>query len=31
VDFKKGGLAAIDGGELRVLVRPAEIKRIARI
>jgi phosphohistidine phosphatase len=30
VDFKKGGLAAIDGGELRVLVRPAEIKRIAR-
>ena len=30
VDFKKGGLAAIDGGELRVLMRPAEIKRIAR-
>jgi phosphohistidine phosphatase len=30
VDLKKGGLAAIDAGELRVLVRPAEIKRIAR-
>jgi phosphohistidine phosphatase len=30
VDFKKGGLAAIDSGELRVLVRPAELKRIAR-
>jgi phosphohistidine phosphatase len=30
VDLKKGGLAAVDGGELRVLVRPAEIKRIAR-
>ena len=30
VDFKKGGLAAIDGGELRVLVLPAEVKRIAR-
>jgi phosphohistidine phosphatase len=29
VDFKKGGLAAIDGGELRVLMRPADIKRIA--
>ena len=28
IDFKKGGLAAIDGGELRVLMRPAEIKRI---
>jgi phosphohistidine phosphatase len=30
VDFKKGGLAALDGGELRVLMRPAELKRIAR-
>jgi phosphohistidine phosphatase len=30
VDLKKGGLAAIDGGELRVLMRPADIKRIAR-
>ena len=30
VDIKKGGLAAIDGGELCVLMRPAEIKRIAR-
>jgi phosphohistidine phosphatase len=30
VDFKKGGLAAIDGDELRVLMRPAELKRIAR-
>ena len=30
MDIKKGGLAAIDGGELRVLMRPAEIKRIAR-
>jgi phosphohistidine phosphatase len=30
IDFKKGGLAAIDGGELRVLMRPAEVKRIAR-
>ena len=29
IDLKKGGLAAIDGGELRVLMRPAEIKRIA--
>jgi phosphohistidine phosphatase len=28
IDFKKGGLAALDGGELRVLMRPAEIKRI---
>jgi phosphohistidine phosphatase len=30
VDIKKGGLVAIDGGELRVLMRPAELKRIAR-
>jgi phosphohistidine phosphatase len=30
VDMKKGGLAAIDAGELRVLMRPAELKRIAR-
>ena len=30
VDLKKGGLAALDGGELRVLMRPAELKRIAR-
>ena len=30
IDFKKGGLAAIDGSELRVLMRPAEIKRIGR-
>jgi phosphohistidine phosphatase len=30
VDMKKGGLAAIDSGELRVLMRPAELKRIAR-
>jgi phosphohistidine phosphatase len=30
VDLKKGGLAAIDGGELIVLLRPRELKRIAR-
>ena len=30
VDIKKGGLAAIEAGELRVLMRAAEIKRIAR-
>ena len=30
IDFKKGGVAAIDGAELRVLMRPAELKRIAR-
>ena len=30
VDLKKGGLAAIESGELRVLMRPAELKRIAR-
>ena len=29
VDMKKGGLAAIDGGELRVLMRPADLRRIA--
>jgi phosphohistidine phosphatase len=29
VDMKKGGLAAIDTRQLRVLVRPVEIKRIA--
>ncbi len=29
VDMKKGGLAAIDAGELCVLMRPAELKRIA--
>ena len=29
VDIKKGGLAAIEAGELRVLMRAAEIKRIA--
>jgi phosphohistidine phosphatase len=30
VDLKKGGLAALDAGELRLLMRPAELKRIAR-
>ncbi len=29
IDLKKGGIAAIDGGELVVLLRPAEIDRIA--
>jgi phosphohistidine phosphatase len=29
VSMKKGGLAGIDGGELKVLLRPAELKRIA--
>jgi phosphohistidine phosphatase len=29
VRMKKGGLAAIDGGELIALLRPAELKRIA--
>ena len=30
VRMKKGGLAGIDKGELKVLLRPAELKRIAR-
>jgi phosphohistidine phosphatase len=29
VDLKKGGLAAIDGGTLILLLRPKELKRIA--
>jgi phosphohistidine phosphatase len=29
VDMKKGGLAAVEDGELRVLLRPREIKAIA--
>ena len=29
VRMKKGGLAGIDNGELKVLLRPAELKRIA--
>jgi phosphohistidine phosphatase len=29
VDMKKGGLAAIDGGELRLLMRPRDLRRIA--
>ena len=29
VSMKKGGLAGIDGGELIVLLRPKELKRIA--
>lgn len=29
VRLKKGGLAGVDGGELIVLMRPAELKRIA--
>ena len=29
VRMKKGGLAGIDSGELKVLLRPAELKRIA--
>jgi phosphohistidine phosphatase len=29
VDFKKGGLAAIDGATLKALLRPDQIKRIA--
>jgi phosphohistidine phosphatase len=28
VDFKKGGVAAIDGGRLILLLRPRELKRI---
>jgi phosphohistidine phosphatase len=28
VDLKKGGLAGVDGGELIVLMRPRELKRI---
>ena len=31
VGMKKGGLAGIDGGELKVLLRPAELKRIAAL
>jgi hypothetical protein len=27
--MKKGGLAGIEKGELKVLLRPAELKRIA--
>jgi phosphohistidine phosphatase len=30
VRMKKGGLAGIDAGELLVLMRPSELKRIAR-
>jgi phosphohistidine phosphatase len=30
VDIKKGGLVVIEAGELRVLMRPKEINRIAR-
>ena len=29
VDFKKGGIAAIDGATLKALLRPDQIKRIA--
>jgi phosphohistidine phosphatase len=29
IDFKKGGVAAIDGGRLMLLLRPKELKRIA--
>ena len=29
VSMKKGGLAGIDGGELKVLLRPSELKRIS--
>jgi hypothetical protein len=29
VDIKKGGLVAIEAGELRALMRPKEINRIA--
>jgi phosphohistidine phosphatase len=29
VDVKKGGLVGLEAGELRVLMRPAELKRIA--
>jgi phosphohistidine phosphatase len=31
VDMKKGGLAGVDEGELRVLLRPADIQRIASV
>jgi phosphohistidine phosphatase len=31
VDMKKGGLAAVEGGELRVLLRPKETKLIATV
>ena len=31
VDMKKGGLAAVESGELRVLVRPKETKVIATV
>jgi len=30
VDFKKGGIAAVDGGELIVLLRPRELESLAR-
>jgi hypothetical protein len=30
VRMKKGGLAGIDRGELKVLLRPAELEAIAR-
>jgi phosphohistidine phosphatase len=29
IDFKKGGVAAIDGGKLILLLRPRELKRMA--
>jgi hypothetical protein len=29
VRLKKGGLAGVEKGELKVLLRPAELKRIA--
>jgi phosphohistidine phosphatase len=31
VDMKKGGLAAVDSGELRLLIRPKETKVIATV
>jgi phosphohistidine phosphatase len=30
IDFKKGGVAAIDGGRLILLLRPRELKRMAQ-
>ena len=31
VDFKKGGLAAVDGSVLKSLLRPGQIRKIAKI
>jgi phosphohistidine phosphatase len=31
VDFKKGGLAAVDGSVLSSLLRPAQLRRLAKI